>query len=548
MSEQPAQAAAGDESSTLQARLEGADAGAAAPTIADPAGLLRHLDVSGHFHRDGRLGRAYHPGTVSLREDVPTDSLHVSVDDNRVMAHVDEVSPLAEASDGPSRYSVPRAAAHNLAGMATDLVTFLRGREGDHRCELNCEWVSGEAGGAPGDGPLLDPATSAWSVQLEARVAGSLDEARLQAAIGVAMGRRAQPDCLEVVECDDDAALDDARTRLYGTGVPITSFPPLRVCLARHGGGDVVMLNVNHAAADGFGALGVLRRIARAYSGGDTGQDAVLDFLASRDLPVVPASVSTPMLVRYGRTATVRLRDKLDPPARLAAADSRDDERCGFCVVALSAEQTRRVIDAERSGRHVLLAALHLAIADWNSEHGSPARRIGVLVAANLRPPERRDEQVGNFSVNSRLSTGRRDRARPASVLKAIAVQMDRTKRTRTGVALIAALERAGLLALWAKQSSVVLRPVTDNHWVDTAMLSDLGNIDAAPSFGPGAGDTLELWFSAPTRSPLALSIGAATLDGRLHLSFRHPYRLFGPEGARRFADCFVDQIRLVAA
>lgn len=47
-------------------------------TIADPAALLEHLDVSGHFHRDGRMGRAFHRGQVSLREDVAEGSLHVS--------------------------------------------------------------------------------------------------------------------------------------------------------------------------------------------------------------------------------------------------------------------------------------------------------------------------------------------------------------------------------------------------------------------------------------------------------------------------------------
>jgi len=50
------------------------------PTISDPAALLRHLDVSGHVHRDSRVGRLYHRGMVSMRENVATDSLHVVVE------------------------------------------------------------------------------------------------------------------------------------------------------------------------------------------------------------------------------------------------------------------------------------------------------------------------------------------------------------------------------------------------------------------------------------------------------------------------------------
>jgi hypothetical protein len=67
--------------------------------IADPVALLRHLDAGGHCHRDSRVGRMYHTGMVSLREDVPTNSLHVSVDDNRMTAHVDEAEAVARPSN-----------------------------------------------------------------------------------------------------------------------------------------------------------------------------------------------------------------------------------------------------------------------------------------------------------------------------------------------------------------------------------------------------------------------------------------------------------------
>ena len=101
MSEQSVDTAADDEPETLQSRLEEVDdedpavadvapVAAADRTIADPAALLAYLDVTGHFHRDSRAGRVFHRGMVSLREDVPNESLHVSVDGNRVMAHVDE--------------------------------------------------------------------------------------------------------------------------------------------------------------------------------------------------------------------------------------------------------------------------------------------------------------------------------------------------------------------------------------------------------------------------------------------------------------------------
>lgn len=111
----------------------------------------------------------------------------------------------------------------------------------------------------------------------------------------------------------------------------------------------------------------------------------------------------------------------------------------------------------------------------------------------------------------------------------------------------MAALDRAGLLSLWAKQSLVVLQPLTGNRLVDTAMLGQLGWLETAPAFGPDAGETLELWFSVPARAPLALCVGAVTVAGCLHLTFRYPRRLFGPEAARRFADCYVENVRRIA-
>jgi hypothetical protein len=548
------EAAAGGEAPTLQSDLEDAEATAGlpagAPTIADPVALLRHLELSGRFHRDSRVGRMYHPGMVSLRENVPTDSLHVSVDGNRVTAHVDEVSPLAVEADGQSRYSVPRTVAHNLSGMARDLVLLVRGRQGDHRCELDCEWIPAKGDGAPAETRLLDPATSAWSVQLEARVAGSLDEARLRGALAATTGGEApQHDCLEVVACDDDDALDGARSRLLRIGVPVASAPPLRACLARHPAGDVLMLNLNHAATDGPGALRVLSAVARAYAApGDAG--APLQFLAGADLPVRPASAEASIPVRAYRFVLGRLRDGLAPPARLAPDEPAQERGVGFHLVVLTEEQTRDIHAAERDGAHhdVLLAALHLAIGDWNRRHETPRRRIGVLVPADLRPGEWRDELIANFSVNTRMTTARRHRVGPAMALRTIASLGARNVRTRTGIALIPALDRAGMLVLWAKQSSIVLEPLTGNQRADAALFCRLQAGDEVPQFGPDAGATSELWFSIPARSPRCLSIGAVTVAGRLHLTFRYPRRVLGRDGARRFAECYLAHVRAVAA
>ena len=85
--------------------------------------------------------------------------------------------------------------------------------------------------------------------------------------------------------------------------------------------------------------------------------------------------------------------------------------------------------------------------------------------------------------------------------------------------------------------------PVTGDRLVDTAMLSNLGSMDEPPTFGPGVGATVEAWFSPPARMPLGLTVGAVTVGGRLHLSFRYRRRLFDAHAAGRFADRFVAEL-----
>ena len=72
------------------------------------------------------------------------------------------------------------------------------------------------------------------------------------------------------------------------------------------------------------------------------------------------------------------------------------------------------------------------------------------------------------------------------------------------------------MLALWAKQSSVVLAPLTAHDRVDCAMLATSGRSATGRRFGPDAGETVALWFSLPARSPRILCVGALVVGGRL--------------------------------
>ncbi len=105
------------------------DRGEATPPTIAP--LIQVLDAGGRFHRDSRLGRIYHRGTLSYRQLCPTDSLHVVIVGERISMHIDRISPLKSRPDGSVRYPLTRVVAHNLAGIGDGLTR--RGNRMGHR-------------------------------------------------------------------------------------------------------------------------------------------------------------------------------------------------------------------------------------------------------------------------------------------------------------------------------------------------------------------------------------------------------------------------------
>lgn len=413
---------------------------------------------------------------------------------------------------------------------------------------------------------LLDTPAEPWSIQLEVRVAGALDPDRLRAAIPGALAHHPMSrakllparrtdrrwtwaitgapdlDPLKVVDCADDAELAEVRSALHSLSVPLVESPPLRLRLARHPLGDVVMVNANHAAFDGFGTLAVLRSIARAYID-ETEPARDIDLPRARDVEGLTGADGALDRLRRLRALADKARDLADPPARVAARGGTD--RPGYGIHQLSVPVPHKPGDVTIND--LLLAALNLAIAGWNTEQGTTCRRIGVLMPVNLRPPEWKSEVVTNFVSETRVSTTPADRRTSVSTLQAVAAQTRRIKEGG-GAALMEVLNRTAHLPLWLKQPLSPLLWMTGNRLVDTAVLSNLGSVDDGdlPHFGAGAGDVVGMWFSAPARMPCGLSLGAVSAAGALHLAFRYRYPLWGPAAAEAFAERFVIELGVV--
>ena len=571
-------------------RADGAEAGPGRERrpAGDPRPALFAGLEDGRFRRDTRWGGILHRGSVSLREARATDALHVAVKGERVTVHVDRFSPLAlEPGDRRRRYAPLRVAVH-VASLAGDALHLLLGHHPE-RCELSCEVVevdddeidcaSGQddASGGPACVPfnvadeavhLLDSPAEAWSIHLEGRFAGRLDDDRLRAAVGAALARhpmararklpwrwtdhqyewQIEPvpdlDPLTVVECPDERAVDAVRAELQSLSVPLVEAPPLRLRLVHAPDGDVLMLNANHAATDGYGAMRLLQSVARAYTGRpDPVPD--LDLFAARNLTAGLAAPDRATRLRRRLALAEKSRDLLAPPARVAPVGATDEPGYRFRLVSLSEAETSALVGLEHPGtvNDLLLAALNLAVDRWNAEHTASCRRISVLVPANLRPSAWRNEVVGNFTLMTRLSTTSRQRLTPRRALAALTAQTRRKKRTGMGTALVELLGASPLLPLWAKSALSPLIRLTGNRLVDTAICSNLGRLDENLWFGDEVGEATALHFTAPGRMPCGVSVGAVTVAGRLHLAFRYQRAQFEDEAAARFTDRYVAEL-----
>lgn len=420
---------------------------------------------------------------------------------------------------------------------------------------------------------LMDDDQTPWSIQMEVRVAGRLDERRLRHGLRCALDAhpmararrvassgwtsrdrwvlsdRGHVDILRVVDCVDDDQLATARAELQSSEIVLTSAPPVLAWLVRHPDGDVLMLNVHHVAMDGFGAMRVLRSIARGYSGAPDPAPAV-DFAEARELPQRLAHAEPSTHLRRTLALVERLGDLVAPPARIARDGETSRPGYGFQVRALTVAQTEALLAVEHPGtaNDVLVAALHLTIAAWNAESGVPCGRIGVLVPANLRPTSWSHDVAGNFALPARVSSTPRTRRSRWAVLGAVTAQTGRKKRTGMGTAFLDLLRPTGGLPRWAKQAAARLVPLTGDRMVDTSMFSNLGVLTEPLDFGPTAGPTTEVWFSPPARMPLGVSVGAVTAGGRLHLVFRHRHQQFSDDAARRFADRYMTELGHLSA
>jgi NRPS condensation-like uncharacterized protein len=213
----------------------------------------------------------------------------------------------------------------------------------------------------------------------------------------------------------------------------------------------------------------------------------------------------------------------------------------GFELLKLSSAEMETLLDRRHSGatvNDVLLAALAIAVHDWNESHDADAGSVYLTMPINLRPAEWRYEVVGNYATYVSVHFAGDELVDLDTAIDAAEEKTRRIKDQGVAGLLVDLFEAPTILPTAIKKRLQTLIPLTGNLAVDTAALSNLGRLESVPDLGD-AGAVKAVWFSPPGRMPLGTSMGVATLEGELFVTLRYRFSQFDAGAAAEFASLF---------
>jgi NRPS condensation-like uncharacterized protein len=404
------------------------------------------------------------------------------------------------------------------------------------------------------------------NVHLEARVPVRLDEAALRAAVRAVF--EAEPelrarqsatsklrpafywdyqaeigvDPVLTASYADETELAGLRSALLSQSPSLRTSPPVRFLLATGPAGDNLILNAHHACFDGLSSLRLFRLVADRYSahvgaapdrpslappGGSAGSGGAPD-------------MAFPSRVRPGPIAKIARQPEPGPPA---AREGYGTEHLVWDGLASAGTLRSRGV----SVNDLLIAALITTIGDWNAARGRAQGTIKITMPVGDRSQA---GAAGRWANTSRLTSVS---ARIGPDVAATDLLLDVAAQTRYAkehegpqVDLFCRLLAAAPVPVAVKAG--VLRAailLAGSVVCDTCLVSNLG---VAPPIAFAGATATQLWFSTSAHMPRGLSLGAVTVAGRLHLTFRYRRALLAGSAAAQFASSYADVLDQITA
>jgi len=359
-------------------------------------------------------------------------------------------------------------------------------------------------------------------------------------------------DPVQVTAAADEAEIARWRAGFLSAAPSLDSAPPVRFLLVRGPDGDRVMLNAHHAVLDGLSCLELLRAVAAGY-GGQSGPgpgDAPHGSAWLEDGPALAGAAPRPGgLIRrpaglIRRPAGLVPRPAVRIAGRLDAGQHRNLPGYGACLISWDglAAVARQLRAMGGSVNDLLIAAMIATIGGWNSSNGGRAGRVMITMPVGDRAMTRVHGMLGH---TSRLATVTARPAAGMSCLELIGTVSQQTSwaKEHRGPQLDPASRLLAAAPLPVPVRRCLLRAGlrTAGSWLcDTSLVSNLGVIGPL-RFGQAVAGAA--WFSTSAHMPRGLSLGAVTVGGRLHLTFRYRHALFGEAAAAEFAGRYRDAL-----
>ncbi len=406
----------------------------------------------------------------------------------------------------------------------------------------------------------LDEPNRPQTIELEVALVERLEEQRLRDAVTTAASRHPfarvrqvrskifdldyiweiddalRTDPVKVCVCTAPGEVDVTRDAFFSKRIELDAAAPFRVLLIHEEAGDRVMLSANHTAFDGIGSIRLLQSISRAYAGQEDPLSPV-DPIAARDI----LEHQVPRSSRRGAAINAPSLKLPVRPTRLASARSRP--AAGFGILHFELEPAQAAPPDYATINDVLVAALHCTIENWNRSHGVASGRVTTMMPVNQRPKAWRSDVVANLVLPGQVQSTPAERAQPQSLLAAVAAQTNQIKTE--GVASATGVRGTARLPVMVRGLLPHLVDAVADWTADTAVLTNLGRVEDPPWFG---GKGRGLWFGAPPRAPVNLTVGAATAGDRLGMSLRWCKPALSRVDARTFADEFLASLIAVRA
>lgn len=369
-----------------------------------------------------------------------------------------------------------------------------------------------------------------------------------------------------VLSVPDHAQLQDTNHESYlsswmNQALNIKKEFPVRVLLLRKNEREsLLVFTFHHSAADGLRALIFIRKVIESYNNElSKNSKSLVDIRINRkgDELLEFAHSQRSKVEHYYRKMIFSLFHRFviaafPPPTRVFHDKSGQSRELGFCFKIVRPREFEQVQSKARAAgvelNHIFLAACYRAVERWNNMHGKASNKIRIMAPVNISPKGFR-YVVSNQASWFSLPTTPEDRADPAKLLRKVRADTIDETRNRVAFSLVYFFYLCSRFPLFVMRGMCRLLMITRTY-VDTILFTNVGFI--WPKLGSeepavrniGNAKILNVTGSAPTVTPMGLSIASGTYNRNLNFSLTYRPALFSEEKAKMFLDLYVEEIK----